>query len=105
MKELNHLADIFEKYDTFVIDLWGVIHNGVALNPNAIEAVDQLKKHSKKTKIRISRMVDTSGPPQKKMILDRSPGSWAHFGAPGGPRGPKNNPKFKKIQKNQKRSV
>ena len=48
MKELNHLAEIFEKYDTFVIDLWGVVHNGVALNPNAIEAVDQLKKHSKK---------------------------------------------------------
>jgi len=48
LKELNHLAEIFEKYDTFVIDLWGVVHNGVALNPNAIEAVDQLKKHSKK---------------------------------------------------------
>ena len=48
MKELNHLADIFEKYDTFIIDLWGVMHNGVSLNPSAIEAVDQLKKHSKK---------------------------------------------------------
>ena len=48
MKELNHLAEIFEKYDTFVIDLWGVVHNGVALNPNAIKAVDQLKKYSKK---------------------------------------------------------
>jgi len=42
------LADIFENYDTFIIDLWGVIHNGVALNPSAIEAVDQLKKNSKK---------------------------------------------------------
>ena len=48
MKELNHLAEIFKKYDTFVIDLWGVVHNGVALNPNAIETIDQLKKHSKK---------------------------------------------------------
>ena len=48
MKELNHLADIFKKYDTFIIDLWGVMHNGVALNPNAIEAVNQLKKNSKK---------------------------------------------------------
>ena len=48
MKELNHLEDIFEKYDTFVIDLWGVMHNGVTLNPNAIKAVDQLKKYSKK---------------------------------------------------------
>ena len=48
MKELNHLADIFEKYDTFIIDLWGVMHNGVALNLNAIEAVDHLKNHAKK---------------------------------------------------------
>ena len=44
MKELKHLEDIFENYDTFVIDLWGVMHNGVVLNPKAIEAVDQLKK-------------------------------------------------------------
>ena len=48
MKELNHLAAIFEKYDTFIIDLWGVMHNGIALNPNAIKAVDQLQKHAKK---------------------------------------------------------
>ena len=48
MKELKHLEDIFENYDTFVIDLWGVMHNGANLNPNAIEAVDQLKKNSKK---------------------------------------------------------
>ena len=48
MRELNHLSDIFESYDTFIIDLWGVMHNGVTLNPNAIMAVDQLKKNSKK---------------------------------------------------------
>ena len=48
MKELNHLADIYENYDTFVIDLWGVMHNGVTLNSNAINAVDKLKKNSKK---------------------------------------------------------
>ena len=48
MKELNHLADIFENYDTFIIDLWGVMHNGVTLNPSAIEAVDKLKQNSKK---------------------------------------------------------
>ena len=48
MKKLNHLAEIFENYDTFIIDLWGVMHNGVTLNPKAIEAVDKLKKNSKK---------------------------------------------------------
>ena len=48
MRELNHLSDIFDNYDTFVIDLWGVIHNGVMLNPEAIKAVEQLKNNSKK---------------------------------------------------------
>ena len=48
MKELNHLSDIYENYDTFVIDLWGVIHNGVMLNPNAIDVIDNLSNNSKK---------------------------------------------------------
>ena len=48
MKELNHLSDIYKNYDTFVIDLWGVIHNGVILNSKAIEAIEQLAKNSKK---------------------------------------------------------
>ena len=48
MKELNHLSDIYDGYDTFIIDLWGVIHNGVSLNPKAIKAVEQLKKNLKK---------------------------------------------------------
>ena len=48
LKELSNLSNIFEAYDTFVIDLWGVIHNGLALNPKAIEAIDQLKNNLKK---------------------------------------------------------
>tara|TARA_B100000035_G_C20939070_1_gene526610 strand:- start:181 stop:987 length:807 start_codon:yes stop_codon:yes gene_type:complete len=48
LKELNHLSEIYKNYDTFIIDLWGVIHNGIALNPKAIVAVEQLKNKSKK---------------------------------------------------------
>ena len=48
MRELNHLSDIFDNYDTFVIDLWGVMHNGVTLNPKAIDAIENLKNNSKK---------------------------------------------------------
>tara|TARA_B100001059_G_C17756493_1_gene540215 strand:+ start:125 stop:931 length:807 start_codon:yes stop_codon:yes gene_type:complete len=48
LRELDHLAEIYKNYDTFVIDLWGVIHNGVMLNQKAIEAVEQLKNNSKK---------------------------------------------------------
>ena len=48
MREINHLSEVFDAYDTFVIDLWGVIHNGIKLNDKAIEAVAQLKIKSKK---------------------------------------------------------
>jgi len=48
LRELKHLSEIFKNYDTFVIDLWGVMHNGVILNSKAVEAVDQLKNNSKK---------------------------------------------------------
>ncbi len=48
MKELKHLSEVYKNYDTFVIDLWGVMHNGVILNSKAIEAVDFLNKNSKK---------------------------------------------------------
>ena len=48
MKELNHLSEIYKNYDTFVIDLWGVVHNGMMLNPKAIEAIEQLENNSKK---------------------------------------------------------
>ena len=48
MKELKHLSEIFKSYDTFVIDLWGVMHNGIMLNPKAVDAVDHLTNNSKK---------------------------------------------------------
>ena len=48
MKKLEHLSEIYNSYDTFVIDLWGVMHNGILLNDKAIEAVDSLLKESKK---------------------------------------------------------
>ena len=48
MRELEGLKEIYNNYDTFIIDLWGVMHNGIMLNPRAIEAVENLQKNSKK---------------------------------------------------------
>ena len=48
MKKLEHLSDIYNSYDTFIIDLWGVMHNGISLYEKAIESVDNLLKKSKK---------------------------------------------------------
>ena len=41
------LRSIAENYDIFYIDLWGVIHNGINLHKNAIEALEQITKTKK----------------------------------------------------------
>ncbi len=48
MRELDHLSEISKNYDTFVIDLWGVIHNGITLNSKAMETIENLNNKSKK---------------------------------------------------------
>jgi len=41
------LKSIFKEYETFIIDLWGVMHNGINLHPAAIEVLQNLKKNDK----------------------------------------------------------
>ncbi len=48
MKKIEHLSEIFKDYNVFIIDLWGVIHNGISPIPEALEAIDQLYKNKKK---------------------------------------------------------
>ena len=44
----NGLREIVDNYKIFSIDLWGVVHDGVSLNPGAMEVLDNLKKKKKK---------------------------------------------------------
>ena len=48
MKKLDHINDIVQSYDTYVIDLWGVMHNGIILNESAINVVENLSTLGKK---------------------------------------------------------
>ena len=48
IEKLEHLSEIYNSYNTFIIDLWGVMHNGIALNSKAIEVADNLLKNLKK---------------------------------------------------------
>ena len=48
MRKLNHLSEISNNYDTFIVDLWGVMHNGIKLNSKAMEVIKNLKNSSKK---------------------------------------------------------
>ena len=46
-EKLNNLSDIDDHYDVFLIDLWGVIHNGIAAFDNVIPVLQSLKKKKK----------------------------------------------------------
>ena len=43
-KLIKGLSQVQSKYDTFFIDLWGVVHNGIELYPGAIEVLENLEK-------------------------------------------------------------
>ena len=43
----NGLRSIVKNYDIFYIDLWGVVHNGIVLHKNAIEALEEITKARK----------------------------------------------------------
>ena len=47
-KLIKGLSQVYNKYDTFFIDLWGVIHNGVQLYPDAINVLENLNKLNKR---------------------------------------------------------
>ena len=47
-KTIKGLKEIYNKYDIFFIDLWGVIHNGIQLYSGAIEVLENLYKLNKK---------------------------------------------------------
>ena len=46
-EKLNNLSDIDDYYDVFLIDLWGVIHNGIAAFDNVIPVLQSLKQKKK----------------------------------------------------------
>ena len=48
MKFIKGLSQIEANYDTFFIDLWGVIHNGIELFPKAISVLKNLNKLNKR---------------------------------------------------------
>ena len=41
-KLIRGLSEVQSRYDAFFIDLWGVIHNGIELYPDAIKVLENL---------------------------------------------------------------
>ena len=47
-KIIEGISQVHNKYDAFFIDLWGVVHNGVKLYPEAIKVLNNLNKLNKR---------------------------------------------------------
>ena len=45
--KINNLSEIRDFYDVFLIDLWGVIHNGINAFENVIPVLNTLKQNNK----------------------------------------------------------
>ncbi|MEJ5899354.1 TIGR01459 family HAD-type hydrolase [Ochrobactrum teleogrylli] len=43
MKQLESLDDLAGQYDVFFCDVWGVVHNGVAAHPAAVDALKRAR--------------------------------------------------------------
>jgi HAD superfamily hydrolase (TIGR01459 family) len=49
MEHLSGFAPLAERYSGFILDLWGVIHDGVNAFPHAVETLKQLRSAGKRT--------------------------------------------------------
>ncbi|RCL02579.1 MAG: hypothetical protein JSC188_000096 [Candidatus Tokpelaia sp. JSC188] len=47
MKQLDRLSELYDSYDIFFCDIWGVVHNGVAAYPSAVTALEEAHKAGK----------------------------------------------------------
>jgi len=60
------LAPLMDRFDGFVLDMWGVIHNGVAPLPGVAEALTKMKQAGKRL------VVLSNAPRRAPAVLDRA---------------------------------
>lgn len=51
MKTIQHFSTILPQYDSFILDLWGVVHDGTAMYPGAKECMQQMQAAGKQVVI------------------------------------------------------
>jgi HAD superfamily hydrolase (TIGR01459 family) len=63
---LNRFAPLADRYDGFVLDLWGVIHDGVTPYPGAVATLEALRRAGKRS-VLLSNAPRRSGAAQAAM--------------------------------------
>ncbi len=60
------LADLADRYDAFIVDLWGVMHDGVKAFPEAVEALEAMKAADKRS------IILSNAPRRAEVIVARN---------------------------------
>ncbi|HET6183201.1 MAG TPA: TIGR01459 family HAD-type hydrolase [Acetobacteraceae bacterium] len=66
MEHLQGFAPLARRYEGFVLDLWGVIHDGVRAFPHAVDCLERLRAAGKKTLL-LSNVPRPNAPVQAMM--------------------------------------
>jgi HAD superfamily hydrolase (TIGR01459 family) len=73
------LRDLAAQFDVFILDQFGVLHDGTAPYPGAVEALSELKAAGKRSLL-LSNSGKRSAPNEARLEkLGFVPGSWDHF--------------------------
>ena len=48
MEHLSGFASLADRYDGFILDLWGVIHDGVNAFPHAVDCLARYAAHAER---------------------------------------------------------
>lgn len=64
-EHLSGIAPLMERYDVFVVDLWGTLHDGIKPYPGAIGAMKRLKKAGK-------RVALLSNAPRRAVLAEKT---------------------------------
>ena len=64
-KNIRGIEEVINNYEAFLIDLWGVVHNGVKLFPNILKLLQKIKEHNKEV------IFITNAPRRSNVIKDQ----------------------------------
>ena len=64
MKALNGLAEIASDFDGFILDLWGLIHDGVTVYPGVAHTFEQLNRAG------INTILLSNAPRRSRLLVD-----------------------------------
>src|ERR1035438_5035194 len=65
VESLRGISSLVDRYDTYVVDLWGTLHNGIVAYPGAVDALARLKGAGKRVALlsnaprRIKQVIET----------------------------------------------